>query len=283
MKIFTKKTEETRAAPEGHTLGGELSFAAAEAYKLLRTNILFALPDENKCRIIGVTSSCSGEGKSTTTLNLAYMLAEAGEWVLIIDADMRLPTIARRLKIRNAPGLSNLLAGLHTPEDVNICASGIQDQVRVLPAGNIPPNPSELLGTKRMQEALLEFSKDFDFILLDLPPLTAVSDALVISSLVDGMIIVVRQDYASRRAVKETVQQLTFAKTRILGFVMTCTENQGKKGKYGKYRGYKYGYGYGYGYGRKPKKKSASKAKNRKTENAKEKESANEASSAKKK
>lgn len=93
-------------------LGDRLSFAASEAYKLLRTNLTFALPDEQRCRVVGITSASRGEGKSTTSINLAYTIAETGKRVLLVEADMRRPNLARRLAIDPAPGLSNLLAGL---------------------------------------------------------------------------------------------------------------------------------------------------------------------------
>lgn len=115
MQIFKKKTmipEDTVSLKEQRAmLGDRLSFAASEAYKLLRTNLTFALPDENKCRVVGVTSAMRGEGKSTTSINLAYTLAEAGKRVLLIEADMRRPNLARRLAIDPAPGLSNLAGG----------------------------------------------------------------------------------------------------------------------------------------------------------------------------
>lgn len=237
------KDKGTLTQEEINTIGPNLNFAAAEAYKLLRTNIMFALPDEKKCRIIGVTSSCSGEGKSTTSLNLANMLAEAGEWVLLVEADMRLPTVSRRLGIKNAPGLSNLLVGLSDGRDV-IQSSGLHERMRVLTSGDIPPNPSELLGSKQMQDLLKDYSNDFDFIVLDLPPVTAVSDALVISKLADGMVMVVRQNYASRRMLGDAMRQLQYVQAKVLGFVMTHSDAVGRGGKY-HYK--KYGYGYGYG------------------------------------
>lgn len=237
---------------EANTIGENLSFAAAEAYKLLRTNIMFALPDEKKCRIIGITSSCSGEGKSTTSLNLANMLAETGAWVLLIEADMRLPTMCRRLNINAAPGLSNLLAGLIAPGEA-IQGSGLHKQMRVITSGDIPPNPSELLGSRQMQDVLKDYANDFDFIVLDLPPVTAVSDALVISRLADGMVMVVRQDYASRRMLGEAMRQLQYVQAKVLGFVMTHAHT-GSGGRYRSKKYGKYGYGYGYGYGEKKEK-----------------------------
>lgn len=224
--------------------GAELSFAAAEAYKRLRANIMFALPDEQRCRTIGITSACGGEGKSTTSVNLAYMLAEAGERVLLIEADMRLPTISKRLGLQLSPGLSNMLARQCNSNDV-IQFSGLHEKLLVMSAGDIPPNPSELLGSKAMRTLIEVLSGNVDFIILDLPPVTEVSDALVASKLADGMLVVVRQNYAVRRALAETMQQLKFAEAKVLGFVMTRSDIQAK----GKYKKYKYGKNYEYAKG----------------------------------
>lgn len=217
--------------------GKDLSFAAAEAYKLLRTNILFALPDEKKCRVIGVTSANSGEGKSTTTLNLSYMLAEAGERVLLIEGDMRLPTISRRLNLQASPGLSNVLAGLCGIKEA-LQESGLHERLQIISAGDIPPNPSELLGAKSVDILIEVLSGDYDFILVDLPPVTDVADALVASKLTDGMIVVVRQNYANRRALADTMQQLQYVEAKILGFVMTCAGAGKSKKYYKRYGGY---------------------------------------------
>ena len=249
MNVASKANQAQNLSPrKEHTyLGGNLSFAAAEAYKLLRTNVLFALPDEGKSRLVGVTSACLGEGKSTTALNLALMLAEAGESVLVVEADMRLPIIAKELNLKPAPGLSNLLAGLCTGDEA-IQSSELHERLQILPSGDLPPNPSELLGSRQMGHSLEMLTQRYDFILLDLPPVTEVADALVISKLVDGMIMVVRQDYTSRRAISAAMSQLRFVQAHILGFVVTwhdVMEKGGRYGKYGKYgrygrKGYKY-------------------------------------------
>lgn len=202
------------------TIGERLPFAAAEAYKLLRANLQFALPNEQKCRVVGITSPCSGEGKSTTAVNLGYMLAEAGEQVLLIEADMRLPTLPRRLRLKATPGLSNTLAGLEDGMQ-SVQSSGIHKRLNFLSAGDVPPNPSELLGSKAMQALISTLRGTYDFILLDLPPVTEVVDALVASRLTDGMVVVVRQGYTKRRALAETMRQLEYAEAKVLGFVMT--------------------------------------------------------------
>lgn len=241
VKRVNKKNKRQMVG-EQLTFGENLPFGAAEAYKLLRTNIQFALPDEQKCRVVGITSSCSGEGKSTTVVNLSYMLAQAGERVLLVEADMRLPMLAKRLNLRSVPGLSNVLAGLLNTSDA-IQKSGLHEDMDFISAGALPPNPSELLGANQMRTLIKTLSGSYDFIIMDLPPVTEVVDAVVASKLADGMVVVVRQNYANRRALAETMKQLKYAGAKVLGFVMTCSEFQ-TRGKYKTYkRDYKYGYG----------------------------------------
>lgn len=240
-KIRRKQNHMPVQNRERAAYGKDLSFAAAEAYKLLRTNLMFALSDEQKCRIIGVTSSDSGEGKSTTALNLSYMLAEAGERVLLIEGDMRLPTISKQLKLKSSPGLSNILAGLNGIKEV-LQESGLNTHLHIISSGDIPPNPSELLGAKSLKTLLELLSGNYDFIILDLPPVTLVSDPLVASRLTDGMIVVVRQNYANRRRLSDTMQQLCFANAKVLGFVLTRSDS-GKGKKY--YKRYSKEYGAG--------------------------------------
>lgn len=238
-------------AKDRKLLGNHLNFAAAEAYKLLRTNLMFALPNNNECRVIGITSALRGEGKSTTSVNLAYTIAQTGERVLMIEADMRLPNVAQRLALRPTLGLSDLLAGLCTREEV-IQESGMLDNLRIIAAGSIPPNPMELLGSEQMTQQLAELKKEFDFIIFDLPPVNAVADGLVISRLVQGMVVVVRQDYGDRSSLSVAVRRLQYLNVKILGFVMTYSHAEKKAYKYRKY-----GYGYGYGYYGKKGKSSA--------------------------
>ena len=250
-----------KAAPDqqyGIMLGDNLSFAAAEAYKLLRTNLTFALTDDQDgCRVVGVTSSVRGEGKSTTTLNLAYTIAESGKQVLVIEADMRLPTLAKRLNLKGDKGISNLLVGMNNGSEV-LQTTSLHPNLYVIVAGEVPPNPSELLGSERMKVTIDLLCKSFDYILLDLPPVNAVSDPLVVSKLVHGMILIVRQNYSNKRALTQAIRQLRFVDAKILGVVMTDTNAGGKRHKkyYKKYGyGYSDDYTYGYGYGEKKRKK----------------------------
>ena len=222
--MIKKRNMKTMTPEESRkVLGRNLPFGAAEAYKLLRTNLSFSMADAKKCRVIGVTSSIRGEGKSTTAMNLAYTMAQTGGKVLLLEADLRLSTVAKRLRIAPRPGLTNLLAGLCSGNDV-LQASGLIDNLWVITAGSTPPNPAELLASRQMEKVMSTLADEFDVIIVDLPPVTAVTDALLMSKMVDGMIVVVRQNYCDKRALDETVRQLQFADARILGFVMSGAE-----------------------------------------------------------
>ena len=219
MRLFRRKKHNNPDTWNVRTMFGPgLNFAAAEAYKLLRTNLMFSFPDERKCRIVGITSSIQEEGKSTVTCNLAYSLAQAGVSVLLIDADLRKPTIASKLCVERIPGLTNLLV---SREDYKKCVqqSPYAPGVDLLTAGDIPPNPSELLGSDRMQELMEEMSKDYEYILVDLPPVTIVSDTVAVSKLLDGVIAVVRGGVAQKKLLAEMLRQLQLVDLRILGFV----------------------------------------------------------------
>ncbi len=221
-------------------LANKLSFVATEAYKLLRTNLMFTLPGEKKCKIIGVTSSIRGEGKSTTAANLSYAIAETGKKVLIIDGDLRLPTIAKKLELSSIPGVTNMIVGEATEEDA-IRSYEKLNNWHILPSGDIPPNPTEMLGSSQMQKIFENLSEKYDFIVMDLPPVNLVSDALVVSSFLDGMVVVVREEYSERRELNKCLKQLELAGIKVLGVVMNVTSSGGNGyGRYRKKRYYKY-------------------------------------------
>lgn len=229
-------------------IGPKMNFATAEAYKLLRTNVMFSFPNANESHILGVTSSFRGEGKSLTSINLAYTFAEAGKDILLIEADMRLPTMASRLALAPRPGLSNLLVGT---DSVYMCVQEYKVTKEegtvsfdVLVSGDIPPNPSELLGSARTASFLNKAKEKYDFIILDLPPVTAVTDAVVASHLADGMIVVVRADHAVRGGLAETMRQLKLAEAHVLGFVFNgASAGENKYYKKGYYKKDYYAYG----------------------------------------
>ena len=236
--FFTKKNKNVFVnTADERTLHKNLDFTAAEQYKLLRTNLDFTLPQGEKCPVIGVTSSMRGEAKSTTSINLSYVLAEKGKKVLLIDGDLRLPSIAKKLGIRNETGLTEFLVGKGGTGKMNF-NSDILENWFILPSGRIPPNPSELLGSKRMKAILNDLREYFDYIVIDLPPVNIVSDAISISHMISGMIVVVREEYCEKRELAHCIRQLELSNVNILGFVMTGTDLGG--GTYGKkYKYYK--------------------------------------------
>jgi capsular exopolysaccharide synthesis family protein len=238
-------------------LSSRSDFYVREAYKILRTNVSFALTGEEKSKVIVVTSSLQSEGKSITAANLAISYAMTDRKVLLVDCDMRRPKLARLMNTNSKVGLSNLLMDPSLKEEaiLSTSVSGLD----VLLAGDIPPNPSELLSSPRMQRLIAELREQYDFVILDSPPINMVTDAVVIAPQSDGVLFLVRANHSERGAVIHAVEQLEYAKAKILGFVLNGVEMENTHYGYGKYRykryarysryGYGHGYGHGYGYG----------------------------------
>ena len=237
------KPEQRGVAP---ILTKDSPFAMAEAYKTLRTNITFSLPDQG-CKRIGLTSALMSEGKSTNALNLAIAFAETNVRVLLIDCDMRRPSIARGLGLPASPGLSNILVNL-AELDESIRHTH-HEYLDLLPSGDIPPNPTELLSSEKMGQILDTLSEQYDYIFVDLPPVCMVADAMIVSSHLNGMLFIIRQNESDQESVKHAISQLQFANAKVLGFILHGVETA-KKARYGRRGYYRYGYGrYGYGYG----------------------------------
>ena len=262
MNIFPKKDKKQQQTAQRnarikedrrHILTDKSGFFLREAYKTLRTNVNFALADrEAGCKVILVTSAMQSEGKSLTALNLAISLAQTDKKVLIIDCDLRRPKLGRLLNVSAGTGLSNLLVDA-AYMDVTILAHE-KHGIDMILAGDIPPNPSELLSSVRMQKLLEALKERYDYIILDSPPVNMVVDAVVLSPQCDGVLFVVRAGSSERGAVVHAIEQLEYAKAKVLGFVfngMTAESGVGYgKYRYRQYRGYgRYGYGK-YGYGR---------------------------------
>lgn len=236
MKKNEKNITPGISSDEGLIFTNNLSFAAAEAYKLLRTNIMFSFSGEEKCRIIGITSSVRGEGKSTTACNLAYALSQAGKKTLIIDGDLRLPSVSVKLSLKQTPGLSNLLVSKKVGKSlVQHCSAA--PELDIITSGDCPPNPSELLGSERMKELLASFANEYEYIIVDLPPIADVTDALVISKFLDGIIMVARNGVVDKSELADALRQLKLVDVRILGFAYRdAAESKKSYGKkYGKY------------------------------------------------
>ena len=216
-------------------LSKNTNFAIQEAYKSLRTNISFSIRG-NKCKKFCITSGASGEGKSITLLNLAISIAQTGKKVLLIDCDMRRPSLATKLPIQKAPGLSDFLAGQsHSDNLIQHC--GLKDNERafhVVSAGRNPPNPMELLSSARMAKMIDRLRQNYDYIILDLPPVNLVSDALAVSKYITGMIVVIRQEYTEKKELATCFRQLRLSNVNVLGCVMNETTSD--RGYYSKYK-----------------------------------------------
>lgn len=249
VKKKGKKNAEknTDVSKKAVLVGDGISFAATEAYKLLRTKIEFSFADDKKCRVLGVSSALAGEGKSLSSVNLAHSFSQLDKRVLLIDCDMRRPSLATKLNIERVPGLSNYLTGRNSITDIiQTCDEQFETSVfHVIAAGRIPPNPIELLSSNRMKELLDALREHYDYIILDLPPVGEVSDAIVAADLVDGVLMVVCQNYCTRKSFSRAVEQFDFVESRILGVVLNRVSENGKRYgyKYGKHYYKKY-YGY---------------------------------------
>ena len=240
-------------------VGKDINFAASEAYKLLRTKLQFSFADGKKCHIIGVSSAMAGEGKSLSSTNIAYSLSELGKKVLLIDCDLRRPSLADKLPIVKVPGLSNYLSGLCSFEEVlQYCnLPGDEKSFHVVSAGGTAPNPVELLSSQRMCELLETLREQYDYVILDFPPVGEVSDALALVERTDGMLMVVRQNYCNRPVMLSTLRQFEFVGARILGIVYNSVQEHGGSYGYGKKYSYRYGRKYGGYYSASGKEKRA--------------------------
>ena len=214
------------------------SSVRAEAFRTIRTNLQYVAVDRPP-RVMVITSSLPGEGKSTTACNLAITLAQAGSRVLLVEADLRRPRIAEYLGIDGSVGLTDILIGKGAVSDVVVPWNrGLLD---VMASGPIPPNPSELLGSHQMGQLLAELRDQYDAVLLDAPPLLPVTDAAVLASISDGALLLARHGETKREQVVHAAEALRQVNGRLLGVVINFVPS--KLGRYG------YGYGYGSGYG----------------------------------
>ena len=206
----------------------------SEAYRTLRTNIQFSSIDK-KIKTIVVTSADMSEGKTTTVTNLAETFAQAGNRVIVVDADLRRPRVHKLFNLENQQGLTNVLA-VQT-ELKQAIASACSD-VHVMTSGPVPPNPSELLGSEKMKELVRVLSEHYDIVLFDTPPVNAVTDAAILSTVVDGVILAVASGKTDIEGGKRAMKSLQAVNANLLGAVMTMIPVS-KKGYYG-YQYYSY-------------------------------------------
>lgn len=257
-ETVTAQPSET-VSPESDTANDNLTnkrvpFAIVESYKNLRTSITFLL-SENEGNSFTVTSANAGEGKSTTSANLAVAFSQLGKKVLIIDADLRRASLHKKFKIENDVGLSDVIIGT---ANINDAVKNISPMLGVLTAGPLPPNPSELLDSQNFSDLMVYLNSTYDFVIVDTPPLNVVSDSLIVAPNTTGVVLVIRDGYTPHYSIKKAIEVMRFSNVNILGTVMNGINPRSKsryiyrKSKYYSYNsGYNKGYGnsYGYGYG----------------------------------
>lgn len=221
--------ERQSSEPEVVPFEGSAGSPRAESYRRLRSNVQFLNLDGGS-QVVVVTSSSAGEGKSTTAVNLAVTMADAGARVLLVDADLRRPTIAKILGLVPDAGLATVLSGRAALADV-LQPVGPQ-RLDVLTAGEVPPNPNELLGSAHMGELLTAAREQYDVVVLDSPPLLPVSDAAVLAARADGALLVVNGSMATRKHVSTSIQSLFMARARLMGVVLNRVKGQSESPYY---------------------------------------------------
>ena len=241
--------QDSLAESRNRILNAKSPFSVTEAYKTARTNLLF-LRTEESCQTIAVTSTFESEGKTTNCVNLSITLAQAGLRTLLVDADFRRPMLDRIFGMRSVEGLSDYLACLtkeKTPEEaLNLIKPTEFERLSLFPAGHIPPNPAELLSSKRMEQLFTVLSARYDYIMIDTPPASVVTDATVLKNLINGYLIVVRAGQTPQDGLTECIMRMKQIDASILGILLNDVDAKSSYQKYSyKYR--KYGHYYKYG------------------------------------
>lgn len=202
----------------------------SEQYRTVRTNLQFAVAGDQPLRSMTVVSSGPGEGKSTSAANLAVVFAQAGRKVLLVDADMRKATVHKTFGLSNEMGLSNLVSGQQAASSV-IQATDVNN-LSIITSGPTPPNPAELLNSRRMNVLMEELYQTFDLIVFDLPPVMTVADGLIMASKTDGTVLVVREGVTRKDSVLEAKNRLLQAKARVLGVIYNGAEQVNESSYY---------------------------------------------------
>lgn len=227
-----KLTENTSSEMRTETISDKSKFAIVESYKAARTNIMFSLSADDK-KAFAVTSYSKGEGKSTVSSNLAISFSKMEKRVLLIDCDLRRPNVHNIFKLDNSSGLSNIIGKMGDFEDV--VHRNVLPKLDIIPAGTIPPNPSELLCSSRFIDLINRLVDEYDYIIFDTPPIGVVADALLLKELVAGFVVVIRERSTTHGDVQNLLESAKLADCKLLGFVKVGCISSKKKGKRGYY------------------------------------------------
>lgn len=227
-----------------NVLTSDSKFAIVEGYKIARTNLVFSLTAQDS-NCVAVTSWSKGEGKSTATVNLSISFAKMGKRVLLIDTDLRRPNLHNLLKLKNETGVSDIIGQFGDFQSA--VHRDVITNLDVLTSGAIPPNPSELLASPFFAELLEKAKEEYDYVILDTPPLGVVTDTLLLKDHVGGYVLVVRERITSHGDIERALQSVKLADTKVLGFLKVGCEMRSRGYGYNKYR-YRYNYNYNYYY-----------------------------------
>lgn len=246
MKLGSKKNKKRKDILAGTGSGNsnvsvanlseKNKFAIVESYKIARTNIMFSLAASEK-KVFAVTSYSKGEGKSTASANLAISFSKMEKKVLLIDADMRRPNIHNIFKLNNESGLSNVVSQMASFEDAVI--HDVVSNLDVMSAGVVPPNPSELLCSNSFVKLMEKLSEEYDYIIIDTPPIGAVADALLLKDIIAGFVVVVRERGTTHRDLGKLLESMKLADVKVLGLIEVGCDVSAKKGRK-KYYYYQY-------------------------------------------
>ena len=245
MKLISKK-KKTETAPDKskNVLTSDSKFAIVEGYKIARTNLVFSLSAQNN-NCVAISSWSKGEGKSTATVNLAISFAKMGKRVLLIDTDLRRPNLHNLLKLKNDQGVTDVIAQIAPFSSV--VHHEVISCLDVLTSGAIPPNPSELLASPAFNDLVVQAKIDYDYVILDTPPLGVVADTLLLKDFVGGYVLVIRERVTTHGDIERALQSIRLADSRALGFLKVGCAMRSRGYGYKKYR-YRYGYRYRYNY-----------------------------------
>ena len=256
-----KKKKKDRTDKHVKLTDKDVPFSVVESYKSIRTNVNFALSTFER-KVFTVTSTSPAEGKSTTSANIAIALAQGGSKILLIDGDLRKSVQHKVFSLSNKRGLSTAIGKMEKLDDC--IAKNVMENLDVMTAGPIPPNPSELLASENMTEILDRLCERYDTIIIDTPPVNVVTDSMELAKNVSGTIMVIRYGETTTDDVEEAMKKIEFCQMNMLGFILNGvkTKHTGKYYSKYKYKYYKYGKGYGeYGYGPKPYAANGDKSK----------------------
>ena len=252
LKTTGKKKKDQKDKKDGSStqpeydaiLNDNSNFDTVETYKFIRTNIMFSIPKSDKGKVLVITSAVPGDGKTTTSINLAITFAQTGAKVILVDCDLRKSRVHSYLGLKHSNGISNVLCGFSDLDSAIM--RDIRENLDVLTVGNIPPNPAELLDSEEFGKVLTELQEKYDYIFIDTPPMTVVTDASIVMQDAHGVVVVARKNQTTFDMLDETIEGIKKSGAKPLGVVILDSEPKEKK--YGYYKKGKYGYKYKYDY-----------------------------------